>query len=124
MWFGESEGNVREVFDKARGAAPCILFFDELDSIGGKRCVPVRWGGGGGACECWLVRCATPVRRVTDVWWLVPCGVADGWQRLLHSYCVSRVPWGPTRLTLLHVLGVALREPAAWFTCGGWCAIW
>lgn len=33
MWFGESEGNVREVFDKARQAAPCVLFFDELDSI-------------------------------------------------------------------------------------------
>merc|ERR1711966_346742 len=27
MWFGESEGNVREVFDKARSAAPCVLFF-------------------------------------------------------------------------------------------------
>ena len=34
MWFGESEGNVREVFDKARAAAPCVLFFDELDSVG------------------------------------------------------------------------------------------
>jgi len=34
MWFGESEANVREIFDKARGAAPCVLFFDELDSIG------------------------------------------------------------------------------------------
>jgi len=33
MWFGESEANVRQAFDKARGAAPCILFFDELDSI-------------------------------------------------------------------------------------------
>merc|ERR1712023_152713 len=33
MWFGESESNVRQLFDKARGAAPCILFFDELDSI-------------------------------------------------------------------------------------------
>jgi len=33
MWFGESESNVRDVFDKARQAAPCILFFDELDSI-------------------------------------------------------------------------------------------
>jgi transitional endoplasmic reticulum ATPase len=33
MWFGESEANVRGVFDKARTAAPCILFFDELDSI-------------------------------------------------------------------------------------------
>ena len=42
MWFGESEANVREIFDKARQAAPCVLFFDELDSIGSAR------GGGGG----------------------------------------------------------------------------
>lgn len=33
MWFGESEANVREVFDKARTAAPCILFFDEVSQI-------------------------------------------------------------------------------------------
>merc|ERR1712063_174881 len=33
MWFGESEANVRELFDKARSSAPCVLFFDELDSI-------------------------------------------------------------------------------------------
>ena len=32
MWFGESEANVREIFDKARQSAPCVLFFDELDS--------------------------------------------------------------------------------------------
>ncbi|CAE8616257.1 unnamed protein product [Polarella glacialis] len=37
MWFGESEANVREVFDKARAASPCVLFFDELDSIGTAR---------------------------------------------------------------------------------------
>jgi len=37
MWFGESEANVREIFDKARGAAPCVLFFDELDSVGSAR---------------------------------------------------------------------------------------
>jgi len=42
MWFGESEANVRDVFDKARSAAPCVLFFDELDSIAKAR------GGGGG----------------------------------------------------------------------------
>jgi len=34
MWFGESEANVRGVFEKGRTAAPCVLFFDELDSIG------------------------------------------------------------------------------------------
>ena len=37
MWFGESEANVREIFDKARGSAPCVLFFDELDSIANQR---------------------------------------------------------------------------------------
>merc|ERR1712227_177515 len=37
MWFGESEANVRDVFDKARSAAPCVLFFDELDSIAKSR---------------------------------------------------------------------------------------
>jgi transitional endoplasmic reticulum ATPase len=46
MWFGESESNVRELFDKARAAAPCILFFDEIDSI-----AKARGGGGGGASE-------------------------------------------------------------------------
>merc|ERR1712134_129413 len=37
MWFGESESNVRDIFDKARQAAPCVLFFDELDSIAKSR---------------------------------------------------------------------------------------
>lgn len=43
MWFGESEANVRDVFDKARAAAPCVMFFDELDSI-----AKARGGGAGG----------------------------------------------------------------------------
>ncbi|KAJ7844575.1 valosin-containing protein, partial [Mycena leptocephala] len=33
MWFGESEANVRDVFNKVRAAAPCVMFFDELDLI-------------------------------------------------------------------------------------------
>lgn len=48
MWFGESEANVREVFDKARGAAPCVLFFDELDSIGQARGASMGDAGGAG----------------------------------------------------------------------------
>lgn len=46
MWFGESEGNVRNLFDKARQSAPCILFFDELDSIAVKRGNSVGDAGG------------------------------------------------------------------------------
>lgn len=40
-WVGESEKGVREVFRKARGAAPCIVFFDEIDAI-----APTRGGAG------------------------------------------------------------------------------
>lgn len=36
-WVGESEKAVREVFRKAKLAAPCIVFFDELDSIAPRR---------------------------------------------------------------------------------------
>src|SRR5574338_119618 len=39
-WVGESEKGVREIFRKARQAAPCIIFFDEIDSL-----VPRRSGG-------------------------------------------------------------------------------
>merc|ERR1712117_82693 len=49
MWFGESEANVRDVFDKARSSAPCVLFFDELDSIAKSR--GGSGGDGGGASD-------------------------------------------------------------------------
>ena len=32
-WVGESERGVREIFRKARQAAPCVIFFDEIDSL-------------------------------------------------------------------------------------------
>ncbi|HEY8599306.1 MAG TPA: CDC48 family AAA ATPase [Thermomicrobiales bacterium] len=39
-WVGESEKGIREIFKKARAAAPCIVFFDEIDAL-----VPERGGG-------------------------------------------------------------------------------
>jgi transitional endoplasmic reticulum ATPase len=48
MWFGESEANVRDIFDKARAAAPCVLFFDELDSIASSRGKSLGDAGGAG----------------------------------------------------------------------------
>jgi transitional endoplasmic reticulum ATPase len=46
QYFGESEANVRELFDKARAASPCILMFDEIDSI-----AKARGSGGAGGSE-------------------------------------------------------------------------
>jgi transitional endoplasmic reticulum ATPase len=43
-WVGESEKGVREIFRKARQAAPCIIFFDEIDAI-----APIRGGDFGNA---------------------------------------------------------------------------
>ena len=40
-WVGESEKGVREIFRKARQAAPCIIFLDEIDAL-----VPRRGSGG------------------------------------------------------------------------------
>src|ERR1044071_7848413 len=41
-WVGESEKGIREIFRKARQAAPCVIVFDEIDSI-----APTRGGGAG-----------------------------------------------------------------------------
>lgn len=37
MYIGESEANIRKIFQRARDASPCVVFFDELDSIAPKR---------------------------------------------------------------------------------------
>lgn len=45
-WMGESERAIRQIFKRAKQMAPCIIFFDELDSI-----APIRGGGEGSAWE-------------------------------------------------------------------------
>ena len=37
MWIGNSERNLHEIFEQARGHRPCVLFFDEVDALGGRR---------------------------------------------------------------------------------------
>ena len=68
-WVGESERGVREIFHKARQAAPCIVFFDEIDSL-----VPKR----GGRVPCYGAG-HKPVsygdgrhRGVERAWWFWP----------------------------------------------------
>lgn len=45
-YVGESEKNVREIFKKARDLAPCVLFFDEIDSLAPARARNSDSGGG------------------------------------------------------------------------------
>ncbi|MEU4805726.1 ATP-binding protein [Actinosynnema sp. NPDC023587] len=44
QWVGESEKAIQSVFRDARAAAPCVIFFDEFDALGGRRT-----SGGGGS---------------------------------------------------------------------------
>ncbi|MFC9261972.1 ATP-binding protein [Streptomyces hydrogenans] len=37
MWIGASEKNIHDIFETARRQAPCVVFLDELDALGGKR---------------------------------------------------------------------------------------
>ncbi len=40
-WIGESEKGIREVFRRAKQAAPCIVFFDEFDAIAARRGIEI-----------------------------------------------------------------------------------
>ncbi|VVB84066.1 VCP-like ATPase [uncultured archaeon] len=37
MWVGKSEEGMRKIFERARQVAPCVVFFDEIDSLAGRR---------------------------------------------------------------------------------------
>lgn len=37
MWVGKSEEGVRKVFERARQVSPCVVFFDEIDALAGRR---------------------------------------------------------------------------------------
>jgi transitional endoplasmic reticulum ATPase len=52
-WVGESEKGIRDIFRKARQASPCVIFFDEVDSIASVRGGAIMGGFGvGGSYSC------------------------------------------------------------------------
>lgn len=63
-WVGESEKGLREIFKKAKQTSPCILFFDEIDSL-----VPRRHGGGSdsGVMERLLSQFLTELDGIEDL---------------------------------------------------------
>ena len=56
-WIGESEKAVREIFRKAKAAAPCVVIFDELDSLARYK------SGEGGASENVLSQLLTEIEE-------------------------------------------------------------
>jgi len=71
-WVGESEKAVREVFRKARQAAPCIVFFDEIDSL-----VAARGTGGGAAAERVLSQLLTEMDGIEELRRVVVLGATN-----------------------------------------------
>ena len=61
-YVGESEKAVREIFKKARQAAPCILFFDEMDAI-----APVRGGGDSHVAERVISQLLTEIDGIEEL---------------------------------------------------------
>ena len=45
MWIGQSEKNLRGIFEQARTHRPCVLFFDEVDALGANRTDMLKSGG-------------------------------------------------------------------------------
>lgn len=45
MWIGSSEKNLHAIFEQARDNTPCVLFFDEVDALGGRRSDHTQGGG-------------------------------------------------------------------------------
>ena len=62
MWVGESERGIREVFRKARQTRPCIVFFDEIDTI-----APSRGGRGGEVTDRVVAQLLTELDGIEDL---------------------------------------------------------
>ncbi len=72
-WVGESEKGIREIFRRARQASPCVIFFDEIDSI-----APTRVGeGGGGGAERMVSQILTEIDGISELHGVVVLGATN-----------------------------------------------
>lgn len=85
MWFGESESNIRDIFDKARAAAPCVVFLDELDSIAKSRGGSV--GDAGGASDRVVNQLLTEMDGMTSKKNVFVIGATNRPEQLDNALC-------------------------------------
>lgn len=64
MWVGKSEEGVRKIFEKARQVSPCVVFFDEIDSLAGRRGAAA---GGGKVTESVLNQMLAEMDGIEDL---------------------------------------------------------
>ena len=75
MWVGKSEEGVRKIFERARQVSPCIIFFDEIDSIAGKR--GQMYGGGSKVTENVLNQLLSEMDGIEDLTNVIVIGATN-----------------------------------------------
>src|SRR5438034_1409053 len=66
-WVGESEKGVREIFRRARQASPCVIFFDEIDSIATTRGGGMEGGGVHSSAERMVSQLLTEMYGIQEI---------------------------------------------------------
>lgn len=75
MWVGKSEEGVRKIFERARQVSPCIIFFDEIDSLAGKR--GLGYGGGSKVTENVLNQLLAEMDGIEDLTNVIVIGATN-----------------------------------------------
>ncbi len=75
MWVGKSEEGVRKIFERARQVSPCVIFFDEIDSLAGKRGQSV--GGGSKVTENVLNQMLAEMDGIEDLTNVIVIGATN-----------------------------------------------
>jgi transitional endoplasmic reticulum ATPase len=76
MWVGKSEEGIRKIFNKARQVSPCIIFFDEIDSLAHKRGSD-SFGGGSKVTESVLNQLLAEMDGIEDLQNVVVVGATN-----------------------------------------------
>lgn len=75
MWVGKSEEGVRKIFERARQVSPCVIFFDEIDSLAGKRGASM--GGGSKVTENVLNQLLAEMDGIEDLTNVIVLGATN-----------------------------------------------